>query len=98
MKYCRVMEFTSGRPPEPATDHRLLTSTPMVHFPGWTNATMAGPMLSFPVPRTLSEAVGSRKVGPAPQMIFPALAGERKNEGLMSVRPKVPCCGCAMFG
>src|SRR5260370_2820574 len=98
MKYCRVIEFTSARLEGPGTDHRLLTSTPRVHFPGCTNATTAGPILNFPVPRTSSEAVGRRNVGPAPQMIFPAFAGERKKDGLRSPKPKVPCCACAKFG
>jgi hypothetical protein len=47
-------------------------------------------MLNLPVPRTLSVAVGIKKVGPAPQIGFPGFAGDRKNEGLISFRPKVP--------
>src|ERR1700728_1823827 len=98
MKYCRVMEFTSGRLPEPATDQRLLISTPRVHFPGCTSATMAGPTQNFPVPRTLSDAVGMRNVGPAPQMSFPGCAGDRKNDGFISLIPNVPWCGCVTSG
>ena len=44
-------------------------------------------MLKRWLPNLESVAVGNVKVGPMPHMKAPDLAGEKKNEGLMSPRP-----------
>ncbi len=62
-------------------DQTLLTSTPSVHGPGWTRATMDGPMLSLPCPRTLLVAVGSTNSGPMPTISLCGLAGVKKMVG-----------------
>ena len=61
-------------------------------------ATTEGPKLNFPCPRTLLVAVGKTIAGPAPQMIFPGLAGERKKVGLMSPMPYSPPVFSAAYG
>ena len=74
--------------PQPAKDHYWLASAPTTHWPCMSSATAAGPAHHLPLPSSESVAVGKVKVGPTPQMSLPDLAGEKKDEGLMSLRPE----------
>src|SRR5690348_4993697 len=96
MKYCNDIWFTRPRSDGPATDQILFTNAPTVHGPGCTNATMEGPMLSFPCPSTRPVAVGKANMGPAPQLILCGLAGEKKNVGVMSPNPSTPAWACTV--
>src|ERR1700733_8300122 len=90
MKYCSIIWFTAERLPDPATDHTLFTSAPIVHGPGCVKATTEGPMLSFPCPSTLLVAVGSTNAGPAPRIILAVFPGVGKKVGFISPSPDPP--------
>src|ERR1700733_15870740 len=94
MKYCSIIWFTAERLPDPATDHTLFTSAPIVHGPGCVKATTEGPMLSFPCPSTLLVAVGSTNAGPAPRISLCVFAGVRKKVGFISPNPDNPAEFC----
>src|SRR5579863_6579355 len=90
MKYWNNIWLTSGRLDCPANEKTLFTSPPSVHLPGWASTTTLGPMLHFPCPSTGLVAVGSATAVPTPQISFPGLAGDRKNEGFRSPNPFPP--------
>lgn len=71
--------LTSGRLEEPPNDVRLLTNAPIVHFPGCTKATIAGPGHHLPAPRLSFVAVGRSTAGPAPQVSLVRFAGAKEN-------------------
>src|SRR5262245_43154252 len=84
MKRCgRSVELTVVSSP-PVTDQTLLVIAPIVHPLGCTRATTEGPTPHRSTPSSLEVAVGNKTTGPTPQIIFPALAGDRKNVTLRS--------------
>src|ERR1700733_7078938 len=80
----------SGRAAGPATENTLYTNVPYNQRPSLLSATTVGPMLSFFVPSMSSEAVGTEMMGPAPQMTWPTLDGDKNNERLISPTPDAP--------
>src|SRR6187401_1714822 len=90
MKYWMVIWLTGTRSSGPDTDHRLLASTPMVSLPGCSTPTAVAPMDHLPLPVARWVPVGSRNVGPTPQISGPWSMGEKKNAGLMSPNPDEP--------
>src|SRR5580704_3086506 len=94
MKYCNDIWFTSARSDGPATDQTVFTSAPTVHGPGCTNATIDGPMLSFPCPSTFPVAVGKVNIGPVAQITLCGLTSDMKNVGVMSPNPSTPAWAC----
>src|SRR5215472_4938106 len=69
----------------------------MVHLPGCTKATIEGPMLSFPCPKTLLVAVGKTNTGPAPQINLFGLVAKMKKVGVMSPNPNTPAFCCTFW-
>src|SRR4029079_12427534 len=88
MKGCRYVWSKSARSASPAKDQMWLARMPTDQPLPCQTSTPVGPVPHLPAPSSSSVAVGSRKIGPAPQVTpLIGLLGEKERPSVVSRRP-----------